>query len=109
MTDPSVGATRTLAGPHVRLILWASCLGMLTLGANGTAIMAALPTMPRDLGLSATEVGWAINAYLIVSAACVIAGGKAGDQVGARRVSVAGLAMFAVASAVVATAGTPML
>jgi MFS family permease len=103
------GSVHTFAGSRVRLTLWAGCLGMLVLGANGTAIMAALPTMRRELGLSATEVGWAINAYLIVSAACVIAGGKAGDQVGARRVSIAGLVLFAAASVVIATAGTPAL
>jgi MFS transporter, DHA2 family, methylenomycin A resistance protein len=109
MSDPDIDAIRTLAGPRVRLILWASCLGMLILGANGTAIMAALPTMRRDLGLSATEVGWAINAYLVVSAACIIPGGKAADQAGARRVSMSGLALLAVASVVVATAQTPTL
>ncbi|MFL5333214.1 MAG: hypothetical protein ACJ8H8_08520, partial [Geminicoccaceae bacterium] len=60
-----------------RLMLGAACVGMLTLGANGTAIMAALPTMREELGLSATQLGWAINAYLIVSAACIIPGGRA--------------------------------
>jgi MFS family permease len=90
-----------------RMTLAAACLGMLTLGVNGTAIMAALPTMGRDLGLSASQLEWAINAYLIVSAACIIAGGKMCDQFGARRVSMAGLALFAVAAVVVATAQGP--
>lgn len=95
--------------PRARITLVASCLGMLTLGANGTAIMAALPTMRHDLGLSAAQLEWAINAYLIVSAACIIPGGKASDQFGARRVAMAGLALFAVASIVVATAWLPAL
>ncbi len=82
---------------------------MLVLGANGTAIMAALPTMRDQLGLSATELGWAINAYLIASAACIIPGGKAADSAGARRVSILGLALFAVASLVVAAAPSAAL
>ncbi|HEY2618830.1 MAG TPA: MFS transporter [Acetobacteraceae bacterium] len=80
---------------------------MLTLGANGTAIMAALPTMRHDLGLSAAQLEWVINAYLIVSAACIIPGGKACDQFGPRRIAIAGLALFSVASVVVATAMAP--
>jgi MFS family permease len=95
------------ADHRMRLTLVASCLGMLTLGVNGTAIMAALPTMRHDLGLSPAELEWAINAYLIVSAACIIPGGRACDQAGAHRVSIGGLALFAVASVVVATAQAP--
>ena len=80
---------------------------MLMLGANGTAIMAALPTMRAQLGLSAAELEWAINAYLIVSAACIIPGGKLCDRAGARCISIFGLAMFAAASVVIATAQVP--
>lgn len=99
--------TTAAVSARVRLTLAATCLGMLTLGANGTAIMAALPTMGHDLGLTAGQLEWAINAYLIVSAACIIPGGKLCDQFGARRVSMAGLALFAIASVVVATAQFP--
>jgi MFS family permease len=80
---------------------------MLTLGVNGTAIMAALPTMRHVLGLSAGELEWAINAYLIVSAACIIPGGKLCDDVGPRRICLIGLVLFAGASVVVATAQVP--
>jgi hypothetical protein len=37
--------------------------------------------------MSAAELEWAINAYLIVSAACIIPGGKLCDRAGARCVS----------------------
>src|SRR5271170_5213600 len=100
-------AQAAAAEQYARKTLAASCLGMLTLGANGTAIMAALPTMRHDLGLSAAQLEWVINAYLIVSAACIIPGGKACDQFGARRVAIAGLALFSIASVVVATAMAP--
>jgi MFS family permease len=77
---------------------------MLAIGANGTAIMAALPTMRSDLALSAAEVQWAVNAYLVVSAACIVLGGDAADRFGARRVTMAGLMLFAAASAIIALA-----
>jgi MFS family permease len=89
-----------------RLVVRSSCLGMLAVGANGTAIMAALPTMRHDLGLDAGEVVWAVNAYLVASAACIVPGGRAADRAGARRVAVLGLLLFAAASAAIATAGS---
>jgi MFS family permease len=104
MSTPGSLQAETAGVTGERTTLAVACLGMLTLGVNGTAIMAALPTMGRDLGLSAGQLEWAINAYLIVSAACIIPGGKLCDQFGARRVSMTGLALFAVAAVVVATA-----
>ena len=65
--------------------------------------------MRHDLGLDAAQIEWAINAYLIVSAACIIPGGRACDQFGARRVAMTGLALFAIASIVVATAQLPFV
>src|SRR5947207_322607 len=79
---------------------------MLAVGANGTAIMAALPTMQTELLLSSGGVQWAVNAYLVVSAACIVLGGQAADRFGARLASMAGLALFAVASCIIAAAGT---
>ena len=87
-------------------ILWSSCLAMLAVGANSTAIMAALPSMRADLSLSTAGVQWAINAYLVASATCIVLGGQAADRLGARPASIGGLALFALASCVVALAGT---
>ncbi len=87
-------------------LLWSSCLAMLAVGANSTAIMAALPNMRIELSLSSAGVEWAVNAYLVVSAACIVLGGQAADRFGARLASMAGLALFGVASCVIALAGT---
>jgi MFS family permease len=79
---------------------------MLAVGANSTAIMAALPTMRTELVLSSGGVEWAVNAYLVASAACIVLGGAAADRFGARLASVAGLILFGVASCVIAAADT---
>src|SRR5262245_19096780 len=79
---------------------------MLAVGANSTAIMAALPSMRSELGLSADGVQWAVNAYLVVSAACIVLGGDAADRFGARAASMVGLALFAAASCIIALAGS---
>ena len=87
-------------------VLWASCLAMLAVGANSTAIMAALPDMRTVLALSPGGVEWAVNAYLVVSAACIVLGGQAADRFGARAASVAGLVLFGLASCIIALAGS---
>jgi MFS family permease len=87
-------------------ILWSSCLATLAVGANSTAIMAALPTMKTQLFLSAAGEQWAVNAYLVASAACTVLGGRVGDRFGARPASMAGFALFLIASCIIAIAET---
>jgi MFS family permease len=79
---------------------------MFAVGANSTAIMAALPSIRTELSLSSGGVEWAVNSYLVASAAFIVLGGQAADRFGARLASMAGLAMFGVASCLIATAGT---
>src|SRR6202023_3867850 len=87
-------------------VLWSSCLAMLAVGANSTAIMAALPTMRTEILLSSAGVQWAVNAYLVAAAACIVLGGEMADRFGARLASMVGLALFGVASCVIALANT---
>ena len=87
-----------------RLVLIACCLAMLSVGENSTAIMAALPAMTSSLRLGPGTVEWAVNAYLLASAVFIILGGEAADQFGARRSSAAGIALFALASLIIAIA-----
>jgi MFS family permease len=87
-------------------VLWASCLAVLGVGANSTAIMAALPSMRGELGLSAAGVEWAVNSYLVVSAAFVVLGGQAAGRFGARRAAMIGMALFGAASCLIAIAGS---
>jgi MFS family permease len=77
---------------------------MLAVGANSTAIMAALPDMRTELSLTSAGVEWAVNAYLVVSAACIVLGGQAADRFGSRLASMVGLTLFGVASCIIATA-----
>jgi MFS family permease len=89
---------------ELRPVLVACCLAMLAVGDNSTAIMAALPAMRGDLQLGPAEVEWVVNAYLLTAAIFIIVGGDAADQIGARRSSMAGIAVFALASLVIALA-----
>lgn len=59
----------------------------------------ALPTIQSHLGGGASEVWWAINSYLLVSAVLLLTGGKIGDRIGYRKTYLWGLVVFAIASA----------
>ena len=97
--------SRTDQNASATAVLLSSCVAMLAVGTNGTAIMAALPTMRSELSLGSVGVQWTINAYLVVSGACIVMGGAAADGFGARRTAIVGLALFAFASSFIATAG----
>jgi EmrB/QacA subfamily drug resistance transporter len=64
-----------------------------------TVVSVALPTMQRDLGLTAAGVQWVVNAYLLVLAVLVALGGRIADLLGAERTFRAGSALFVLASA----------
>jgi MFS family permease len=87
-------------------VLWSSCLATLAVGVNSTAIMTALPSMQTELSLTSPGVQWAVNAYLVASAACIVLGGRAADLFGARPASMLGLALFSAASCIIAIADT---
>jgi predicted MFS family arabinose efflux permease len=87
-----------------RLVLIACYLAIFAIGVNSTAIMAALPAMSRGLGLTPAVVEWTVNAYLLAAAAFIILGGRAADGFGPQHSSAAGIALFALASLIIALA-----
>jgi len=86
-----------------------ACGGLFLLMLDSTVITLALPDIERDVGASASEVQWVVNAYLLVMAALVVTTGRLGDIFGRRRVYLIGLAAFGVGSVVAATADSPAL
>jgi EmrB/QacA subfamily drug resistance transporter len=88
-----VGDTRWLA----LLIL---CLGDLMIVLDVTIVGVALPSIGDDLGFSEESLAWVVNAYLITFGGFLLLGGRLGDLFGHRRLFVAGIALFTLASAV---------
>ena len=64
-----------------------------------TIVSIAAPKIQRELGLSATGVQWAINAYLLSLAALFAFGGRLADTVGHRTMVTLGVVVFAGSSA----------
>ena len=91
------------------LVLTASCAALLIIAANTTSVNAAVNNLSNDLSLSASELTWVINAYLLGAAMVVASAGKLGDYIGVRAIFMIGLAAFAVGSVAVAIAEGPLL
>jgi EmrB/QacA subfamily drug resistance transporter len=65
---------------------------------DATVVNVALPVMQRDLGVAVDSAQWVVEAYSLLLASLILVGGALGDRFGRRRVFVAGVVIFAVAS-----------
>ena len=74
------------------------CLGSLMIVLDTTIVNVALPSIRDDLGFSATSLAWVVNAYLLTFGGFLLLGGRLGDLYGHRRLFLAGIALFTVAS-----------
>src|SRR5690349_10113234 len=74
------------------------CLGQLMIMLDTTIVNVALPYMQRDLGFSQSNLTWVVNAYLIAYGSFLLVAGRLGDLVGRRKVFLAGVFLFTVAS-----------
>lgn len=78
--------------------LLAVCLGTFMLLVDVTIVSVALPQMTDSLDTSFSALQWVVDIYVLVLAALLMALGSLSDLTGARRVYLAGLAVFALAS-----------
>jgi MFS family permease len=82
---------------------------MLIVSLDQYIVVVALPQIGTDLGYSAQTLQAVISAYAIASSGFLLFGGRAADLLGPRRVLVAGLVLYAVASAVGGLATVPLV
>ena len=73
-------------------------------------VNVAIPSIGRAFGgPSLSSLSWVLNAYAIVFAALLVPAGRAADRIGRRKAFIAGVVVFAVASAACAFAGNVWL
>jgi EmrB/QacA subfamily drug resistance transporter len=101
MSTQHLDATTTKVRPSAVVIPALSYL-MVTLDA--LVVVTALPSIRADLGGDPSGLQWVVNAYNLTFAAGIVAGAALGDRFGRRRVFIAGLAGFTLASAACALA-----
>ncbi len=88
------------------LALGVLCISLLAIVIDNTIVNVALPTLARDLNADLSELQWVVDAYTLTFAGLLLLAGALGDRFGRRRTLLGGLAVFGVASACAAYAGS---
>ncbi len=92
----------TLRSPWVTFTICALALYLTTLDLS--IVNVAFPDILAEFDISRADASWIITIYNIFYGSLLVATGKAADQLGRRRMFVAGLAIFAAGSAIAAIA-----
>src|SRR3954451_1162908 len=78
------------------LALLASAQFVVVLDAS--IVNVALPSIGKDLEFSQSNLAWVVNAYTLTFGGFLLLGGRMADLLGRRRMFMAGLVLFALAS-----------
>ena len=92
----------TLTGMRKWVALLFLSLGVAMIILDATVVNVAIPTMVKDLGLSTTDAEWVNAVYALTFASLLLLSGRLADIVGRRLMFMAGVALFALASVLVA-------
>lgn len=90
---------------HPWLTLVAVALGVMMVGLDATVVSIANPAIAADLGASLSGLQWVTNAYLLTLAVTLIPAGKFADRFGRKKVFLAGVVGFALASVMIGVSG----
>ena len=96
LVAPSPGATqrRTRRGLVLGIILAVQLMVVL----DATIVNIALPDIASALHFSPANLSWVITAYTLAFGGFLLLGARAGDLLGRRRVFIAGISLFTLAS-----------
>jgi len=98
---PAIGAGADGQPEHGRrlgLALVVIATAQLMVVLDATIVNVALPHIQAALGFSGTGLEWVVNAYALTFGGLLLLGGRAGDILGRKRVFIAGIILFSVAS-----------
>ena len=92
-------------GPrHPRLVIATTILASSLAFVDGSVVNVGLPAIGASFQADAAGLQWVVNAYLLPLSALLLLGGAAGDRFGRRRLLVAGVSLFGLASLACAAA-----
>ncbi|MGM1029078.1 MAG: DHA2 family efflux MFS transporter permease subunit [Actinomycetota bacterium] len=89
--------------------LLAISLGVALIIMDSTIVSVAIPSIVDDLAISSTEIQWVQEIYTLLFAALLLTWGRLADRVGRRRIMLAGVVIFLVASVLCAIADSGAL
>jgi EmrB/QacA subfamily drug resistance transporter len=80
------------------LVLVIACMAQFMVVLDATVVNIALPSVQRGLHFSPANLQWIVNGYTLVFGGFLLLGGRAADLIGRKRLFLAGVALFSVAS-----------
>jgi EmrB/QacA subfamily drug resistance transporter len=89
-------------------VLTVLCLAELMLAIDITIVTVANPDIERSLGFTAATLQWTLTAYALTYGGFLLLGGRLADLFGGRRLFVAGMGGFVLASLGAAAADSPV-
>ncbi len=98
MSGAVVAPAESPRGSRKGLVLILLAAAQFVVVLDASIVTIALPSIGADLGFSQDNLSWVLNAYLLAFGGFLLLGGRMADLLGRRRVFVAGLVVFAVAS-----------
>jgi DHA2 family methylenomycin A resistance protein-like MFS transporter len=104
LTVPVPETEPVRARPSTSLTLAAMSLGYGVVQLDVTIVNTALNSIGSSLGGGVSELQWVVSAYTIAFAAFILTAGALGDRIGAKRIFMAGFAIFTAASVACALA-----
>jgi EmrB/QacA subfamily drug resistance transporter len=93
-----------MTNSKARWVLALTAIASFMVALDALVVSTALSTIRTDLDTSIGQLEWTVNAYLLSFAVLMMTAAALGDRLGRRRLFIAGLALFAAASAVCAVA-----
>jgi EmrB/QacA subfamily drug resistance transporter len=91
---PSQGAPTRRLGLALAVIATAQLMIVL----DATIVNVAVPRIQTALGFSGSNLEWVVNAYALAFGGLLLLGGRSGDLLGRRRIFIAGILLFSLAS-----------
>ena len=88
-------------------VLAVVCVAVFMLLLDITVVNVALPEIDKELNTSFTDLQWVVDAYALTLAATMLNAGSLGDMLGRKKVFLAGIALFTIASALCGAAQSP--
>jgi EmrB/QacA subfamily drug resistance transporter len=95
---PATTASRIASRVNPNAVLAVVAFAQFMVVLDATIVNVTLPTIKNDLNFSEQNLPWILNSYTLMFGGFLLLGGRAADRLGRRRLFVAGIALFSVAS-----------
>jgi EmrB/QacA subfamily drug resistance transporter len=110
-SEAPAASAHQISGPDPRRWRALAVLGLIQfmLVLDVTVVNVALPRIQHDLGFSRPGLAWVVNGYVLMAGGLLLLGGRLADMYGRRRLFLAGVGVFAAASAACGAAVAPAM